>query len=126
MKKLTHLTLILATIISLISCRKDVVNVNPIDSIPVEQAFQNMSDVNNAADGVYGTWQARRTNYISALISDEVRLGTGAEYRNVGNILFNWQHVSDSQDWRDTETGETHILQHQPGFEDKALLRKKA
>jgi hypothetical protein len=34
-----------------------------------------------------------------------VRLGTGSEYRNVGNILFNWQHVSDSQDWRDAETG---------------------
>lgn len=105
MKKLTNISLILATFFSLVSCRKDVVDVLPIDSIPVEQAFQNMNDVNNAANGVYGTWQARRSNYISAFISDEVRLGTGAEYRNVGNILFNWQHVSDSQDWRDTETG---------------------
>ncbi len=105
MKKLTKVSLFLATFFSLMSCRKDVVNVNPIDSIPVEQAFQNMSDVNNAANGVYGTWQARRTNYISSFISDEVRLGTGTEYRNIGNILFNWQHVSDSQDWRDAETG---------------------
>lgn len=105
MKKLTTLSLILVAAMTIVSCRKDVVEVLPIDAIPVEQAFQNMNDVNNAANGVYGTWQARRSNYISAFISDEVRLGTGTEYRNVGNILFNWQHVSDSQDWRDGETG---------------------
>lgn len=105
MKKLTNISLVLVTFFSLVSCRKDVVDVLPIDSIPVEQAFQNMTDVNNAANGVYGTWQARRSNYISSFIADEVRLGTGAEYRNIGNVLFNWQHVSDSQDWRDAETG---------------------
>lgn len=89
----------------LTACEKKVVDLQPIDDIPSNVAIQNMNDVTNALNGVYGTWSARRSVYVSALISDEVRLGTGAEYRNVGNILFNWNHVSDSQDWRDAETG---------------------
>ncbi len=90
---------------SLGACEKKIVDLQPIDLIPSDKALQNMSDVQNAVFGVYGTWSARRSVYISSIISDEVRLGTGTEYRNVGNILFNWQHVSDSQDWRDGETG---------------------
>ena len=90
---------------SLGACEKKIVDLDPIDLIPAEKAIQNMTDVQNGVFGVYGTWSARRSVYISSLISDEVRLGIGAEYRNVGNILFNWQHVSDSQDWRDGETG---------------------
>ncbi len=90
---------------SLGACEKKIVDISPIDLIPAEKAIQNMTDVQNGVFGVYGTWSARRSVYISSLISDEVRLGTGTEYRNVGNILFNWQHVSDSQDWRDGETG---------------------
>jgi len=54
---------------------------------------------------VYGTWQARRSTHLTAFITDEVRLGTGTSYRNVGNILFNFQYVSDAQDFRDGETG---------------------
>ena len=87
------------------SCQKKLTELTPIDVIPSELAIQNMNDVTNALNGVYGTWQARRSHYISALISDEVRLGTGSEYRNVGNFLFNWNHVADSQDWRDGELG---------------------
>ena len=105
MKILFKIPLALFLIIGLGACKKDIIEVKPIDQIPVELAFQNMNDINNAINGVYGTWQARRSVYISALISDEVRLGVGTEYRNVGNVLFNWQHVSDSQDWRDAETG---------------------
>jgi hypothetical protein len=105
MKQFITISLAFLGIALLGACRKDVINVLPIDQIPVSAAFQNMNDINNAVNGVYGSWQARRSHYVSALISDEVRLGTGTEYRNVGNILFNWQHVSDSQDWRDGETG---------------------
>ena len=105
MKQFVTISLAFLGIALLGACRKDVINVLPIDQIPVSAAFQNMNDINNAVNGVYGSWQARRSHYVSALISDEVRLGTGSEYRNVGNILFNWQHVSDSQDWRDAETG---------------------
>jgi starch-binding outer membrane protein, SusD/RagB family len=85
--------------------KNEVVDLQPIDLIPSDRAISDMNSVTQALQGVYGTWQARRSVYISSLISDEVRLGTGTEYRNVGNILFNWQHVSDSQDWRDAETG---------------------
>lgn len=105
MKKLINISALLLILTGMGACRKDVIDVLPIDAIPVEQAFQNMNDVNNAVNGVYGTWQGRRSSYVSSFIADEARLGTGAEYRNVGNILFNWQHVSDSQDWRDAENG---------------------
>jgi starch-binding outer membrane protein, SusD/RagB family len=90
---------------TLISCEKDLTDLQPIDQIPAEKAIQTMADLTSALNGVYGTWNARRSIYISSLISDEARLGTGTEYRNVGNALFNWQFVSDSQDWRDGETG---------------------
>lgn len=90
---------------SLGACEEKLTDLDPIDQIPAEKAIQNLADVTNAVNGVYGTWQQRRIVYINSFISDEIRLGTGTEYRNVGNILFNWQHVSDSQDWRDGETG---------------------
>ena len=91
--------------LALQSCEKKLTDLQPIDQIPAEKAILSMADLTSAVNGVYGTWSARRSVYISALISDEVRLGTGTEYRNVGNALFNWQFVSDSQDWRDGETG---------------------
>lgn len=99
------LFLVLAFIVS--ACEKKLTDLQPIDQIPSQVAIQNMADVTNALNGVYGTWSALRSIYISAFISDELRLGTGTEYRNVGNALFNWNHVSDSQDWRDGETGGT-------------------
>lgn len=90
---------------TLMSCEKKLTDLQPIDQIPADKAIQTMADLTTAVNGVYGTWSARRSVYISSLISDEVRLGVGTEYRNVGNALFNWQFVSDSQDWRDGETG---------------------
>ena len=92
-------------LLSIGACQKQVVDLEPISQIPSEVAIQNMNDVTAALNGVYGTILGRRQAYLSSFISDEVRLGTGAEYRNVGNILFNWNHVSDSQDWRDDENG---------------------
>ncbi len=87
------------------ACEKKVTELRPIDIIPADIAITTIGDATNAVNGIYGTWSARRSVYINALISDEVRLGTGGEYRNVGNGLFNWQNTSDAQDWRDTETG---------------------
>jgi starch-binding outer membrane protein, SusD/RagB family len=106
MKLIKKISMLLM-VVAISSCEKKLTDIQPIDQIPSQLAIQNMADVTNALNGVYGTWSARRSHYISALISDEVRLGVGTEYRNVGNILFNWNHVSDSQDWRDGETGGT-------------------
>ena len=107
MQLIKKISLLLVLAAGLGSCEKKLTDLKPIDLIPSEVAIQNMNDVTSALNGVYGTWSARRSIYISAFISDEVRLGTGTEYRNVGNVLFTWTHVSDSQDWRDTETGGT-------------------
>ncbi|MFD2919112.1 RagB/SusD family nutrient uptake outer membrane protein [Terrimonas rubra] len=102
--KSTALVVVVSTV--LFACQKKTVDdVTPIDQIPAETAIKEMADVTRAVNGVYGTLSPRRSVYINATISDEIRLGTGTEYRNVGNILFNWNHVSDSQDWRDGETG---------------------
>jgi hypothetical protein len=89
----------------LASCEKKITDLRPIDVIPTDIAISTVGDATNAVNGVYGTWIGRRSIYINALMSDEVRLGTGTEYRNVGNGLFNWQNVSNSQDWRDGENG---------------------
>ncbi len=105
MKFLYNTIILLAFSFVMAGCEKELVDVNPIDQIPAEKAITTIADLTAAVNGVYGTWQARRSVYISAFISDEIRLGTGTEYRNVGNALFNWQFVSDSQDWRDGETG---------------------
>ncbi len=90
---------------ALYSCEKQLVDLSPIDQIPAENAINTIADAERAVNGVYGTYAGRRAVYLSSFISDELRLGTGSEYRNVGNILFNWNHVSDSQDWRDGENG---------------------
>lgn len=90
--------------LALASCKKsNVVELDPIDRIPSEKAFITFNDVTTALNGVYGTWQARRSVYTSAQLTDELRLGSGTAYRNVGNILFNYQFTSDTQDFRDTE-----------------------
>lgn len=107
MRSIYKISLVLILAYTLGACEKKLTDLKPIDSIPSQFAIQNMSDVTNALNGVYGTWSPRRSIYISAFISDEIRLGTGSEYRNVGNALFNWNHVSDSQDWRDGELGGT-------------------
>ncbi|MCF1715929.1 RagB/SusD family nutrient uptake outer membrane protein [Flavihumibacter sp. RY-1] len=105
MKRLYRTSLAILLAASLGACEKKVVDLDPIDQIPTDRAIRTVANVNTAVNGVYGTYQYRRNVYVNAFISDELRLGTGTEYRNVGNILFNWQHVSDSQDWRDGETG---------------------
>lgn len=106
MKRLNKIFIFLLLFITFgTSCKKQLTDLQPIDQIPAERAILTMNDVVSAMNGVYGTWLGRRASYLSATISDEIRLGTGTEYRNVGNILFNWQHVSDSQDWRDVENG---------------------
>lgn len=105
MKYLHSSALLLLLSLVFISCEKNLTDLQPIDQIPAEKAITNMNDLGTAVNGVYGTWSARRSVYISAFISDEIKIGSGTEYRNVGNALFNWQFVSDSQDWRDEETG---------------------
>lgn len=108
MKIFQKLLVALTVIVSITSCRRDTVDVvEPIDLIRTEQAIQNMQDAVLALNGVYGSLVVRNASHVSAFITDEVRLGVGTEYRNVGNILFNWQYVSDSQDWRDFESGGT-------------------
>ena len=105
MKLFNKILLSVCLIVALVSCEKKLTDLQPIDQIPAEKAISTMNDLTSAVNGVYATWLGRRSVYLSALISDEVRLGTGTGYRNVGNALYNWQHVSDSQDWRDDETG---------------------
>lgn len=105
MISIKKLSFVLVLAAALGACEKKITDLKPIDVIPSETAIQTMADVTAGVNGIYGTWSARRSVYISALISDESRLGTGTEYRNVGNALFNWVFVSDSQDWRDGETG---------------------
>lgn len=108
MKYLNKFRTLLIGLISvslLSSCEKELTDLDPIDLIPAQNAFQNMADVLTGVNGVYGSYAGRRAPYLSSFISDEVRLGTGTEYRNVGNILFNWTYVNDSQDWRDGENG---------------------
>lgn len=105
MKRISKSLIVLATLFSLGACEKKITDLQPIDQIPAQVAISTMNDVVSALNGVYGTWAGRRPAYLSSYMTDEIRLGTGTEYRNVGNILFNWQHVSDSQDWRDGENG---------------------
>jgi hypothetical protein len=106
MKITTKISVTLMLLLTFGACRKsDIVNLEPIDRIPSEKAFTTLGDVLQGLNGVYGTWQPRRSVYLSALLTDETRLGTGSGYRNVGNILFNYQYVSDAQDFRDTEQG---------------------
>jgi len=105
MKIVLKYTMILLMAISFVACTKDeLTDLQPISSIPSDKAFLTLNDATNAVNGVYGTWLGRRPAYLSSFISDELRLGT-VGYRNVGNILFNWQYVSDAQDWRDGENG---------------------
>lgn len=83
------------------ACEKQLTDLQPIDQIPAQNAISTLNDVNSAINGVYGTWQGRRASHLSSFISDELRLGTGTEYRNVGNLLFQWTHTSDLGDFGD-------------------------
>src|SRR5687767_4448911 len=106
MRTLKNISFALLLLVSVASCKNDdIVDLQPIDLIPSDRAFLSFNDLTTGLNGVYGTWQARRSTHLTSFITDEVRLGTGTSYRNVGNILFNFQYVSDAQDFRDAETG---------------------
>lgn len=77
----------LAIVAALGSCKKQV-DLQPTDVIGSNIAFQNVNDLNSGALGVYGTWQQRRPVYLSAILSDEVRQGTGSEYRGSVQYCF--------------------------------------
>ena len=80
------------------SCEKQLTDLNPIDQIPAQAAIQTLADVNSGINGVYASMSGRNAANLSSFMTDEIRLGTGAEYRNVGNILFQWIFVSDNGD----------------------------
>ena len=96
MKKVINYFLGILFLVGATSCEKQLTDLQPIDQIPAQNAISTLVDVGSAVNGVYGTYSGRRPHYLSSFMTDEVRLGTGSEYRNVGNILFNWQHVSDN------------------------------
>jgi starch-binding outer membrane protein, SusD/RagB family len=84
--------------IGLASCEKELTDLAPIDQIPAPLAIQTLADVNSGVNGVYASLSGRNASNLSSFMTDEVRLGTGSEYRNVGNILFQWIFVSDNGD----------------------------
>jgi starch-binding outer membrane protein, SusD/RagB family len=95
----------LSFLISIVAACNKQVDLQPTDVVPIERVFTSVNDLEQGVIGVYGTWQARRPIYLSAVFSDEARQGVGAEYRGVGAILFRWEHTSDAQDFRDAEAG---------------------
>ncbi|AXY77175.1 RagB/SusD family nutrient uptake outer membrane protein [Paraflavitalea soli] len=104
MKLLKNIALVSILAATMVGCSKDV-DLDPIDTFPIEKTFETVGDLELATVGTYGTWLGRRPVYLSAVISDEARQGVGAEYRAVGAILYRWEHTSDAQDFRDAENG---------------------
>jgi starch-binding outer membrane protein, SusD/RagB family len=98
MKSIYKLFAVVLLVIGLVSCEKKLTDLTPIDLIPAPLAIQTLADVNSGVNGVYATLSGRNPANLSSFMTDEVRLGTGAEYRNVGNILFQWIFVSDNGD----------------------------
>jgi starch-binding outer membrane protein, SusD/RagB family len=104
MKTINKISGLLILPLLLVCCRKQV-DLSPTDLILQENVFRTVGDLERGVNGVYGTIQERRVIYVSALMSDEVRQGTGSEYRGVGANLFRWEFTSDAQDFRDAEAG---------------------
>jgi starch-binding outer membrane protein, SusD/RagB family len=102
MKSVNKLIALLLVVSAMGACKKQV-DLMPTDVVPIENVFTSVSDLEQGAIGVYGTWQGRAPIYLSAVFSDEARQGVGAEYRGVGAILFRWEQTSDAQDFRDAE-----------------------
>lgn len=104
MKLIKNIALVSVLAATITSCSKEL-DLQPIDTFPIEKAFETVADIDAATIGTYGTWLGRRPVYLSSVISDEARQGVGSEYRAVGAILFRWEHTSDAQDFRDAENG---------------------
>ena len=98
MKNISKLVGVALLAFGLASCEKKLTDLTPIDQIPAQLAIQTLADVNSGVNGVYASLSGRNPANLSSFMTDEIRLGTGAEYRNVGNILFQWIFVSDNGD----------------------------
>lgn len=98
MKNIQKLFAGLAMTLVFTSCEKQLTDLRPIDQIPAEVAISTLSDVNLGVNGVYASMSGRNAANLSSFMTDEIKLGIGAEYRNVGNILFQWIFVSDNGD----------------------------
>src|SRR5215213_8475676 len=104
MKSIKRFFSLILIVSAMAACNKQV-DLQPTDFVPIQNVFTSVSDLEQGTIGVYGTWQARRPIYLSAVFSDEARQGVGTEYRGVGAILFRREHTSDAQDFRDAEPG---------------------
>lgn len=65
--------LIMATLVVGFTACEDELEITPFDSIDATKAFQNITDIQNGANGVYGSMSIINVLSFNSLIADEVR-----------------------------------------------------
>ncbi len=93
MKQNKYIIYMLAAVVGLSSCKKDL-DQQPTDTFSEANAFLTMADIQlgaNAAHGRYGAYA--NDMYASALISDEAKLGV--DNSGQGALTYRYQYASD-------------------------------
>ncbi len=81
-------------ILSIASCKKQMDEVKPTDSIDESNVFQNIEDLQRGLNAVYGRYLAKgHMYYLSALLSDEARYGR--DNSGQGRFTYSWTFGSD-------------------------------
>ncbi len=94
MKQNNFLLILIAAIVSMSSCKKDLEQ-QPTDTFSENNAFITLADVQLGANEVYGRFGANANNmYVSALVSDEAKLG--ADNSGQGALTYRYQYASDN------------------------------
>lgn len=75
-------------------CLKDL-DLNPVDSVSQEVAFNNVSDLNTGVLGVYAGFAAANTQYATSLITDEAVM-PAENNTGRGVITYRWQYDAGS------------------------------
>src|SRR5690606_41617988 len=87
-----NISLLVATLSCLLiqSCKKTV-DLKPTDLIIEDVVFQSVTDLEAGLYGAYASWGGDNNMYMSALLSDEVKISN--ENRGQGQFDFKWEYI---------------------------------
>lgn len=99
---LKYSTLIIAGVLALSSCSKQI-DILPTDVILPNVAFTNVNDLQAGLNTAYARYNGENTSYINALLSDEVTLGR--DWAGQGQFTFRFQYGQDPTTGGDVTSG---------------------
>ncbi|HEY8387907.1 MAG TPA: RagB/SusD family nutrient uptake outer membrane protein, partial [Parasegetibacter sp.] len=84
---------VFATLLVVLSGCKKLLDLEPIDQIPEDRAFETVADLQKGTSAVYGMYGWHTIMFLNAVLSDEIRIGPGNA--GFGQVVYRYQYRAD-------------------------------